>query len=121
MDDAQTESEVIYYRIKQTLKDGSSVYSKTITLKNTILKMTVSINPNPVKNNLIVTIGNNSNTQATVQIINACGQTCISQKTQLHLGANTLSTNSIEHLAKGMYVLKIQTNNELVSKVFIKE
>ena len=121
IDNAQMDEEIIYYRIKQVLKDGSSVYSKTITLKNTILKMTVAINPNPVKNKLTVTIGNSSNTQATVQIINACGQTCISQKTQLHLGNNTLSTNSIEHLAKGMYVLKIQTNKELVSKVFIKE
>ena len=109
---------VVYYRIKEVLKDGSISYSKTVSLYIKDKGMQVSINPNPVRDYLSVTIDNLDATTATVSIVNSCGQVCINQKVSIHSGSNSLAVNTIAKLAKGVYVLKIQTNKGLVSKVF---
>ncbi len=114
-------SGVVYYRIKEILKDGSISYGKTISLYIKDNTMQVGINPNPVRDNLSVTIDNVDATTATVSIINSCGQVCINQKIAIHAGSNSLPVNTIAKLLKGVYVLRIQTGRELVSKVFIKE
>ena len=112
---------IVYYRIKEVLKDGSISCSKTISLNMSREEMQVSINPNPVKDNLYLTLENIDATIATVSIVNSCGQVYVHQKMSIHPGGNSLALNTIAKLAKGVYVLKIQTNKGLVSRVFIKE
>ncbi len=103
------------------MKDGSSVYSKTISLQNTSRKLVININPNPIRDKLTVTVENSDASTAIFSIINSCGKIYINQKEQFHQGKNSLLVKSTSKLAKGVYVLKIQTDNNLVSKVFIKE
>jgi hypothetical protein len=120
-DNSNNNSEVIYYRIKQISKDGSYTYSKIKSLHNLVNEITINITPNPVKESLKLSIQNLTATNAIVYVLNSCGQTSITQNAQLHIGNNSLFINSFGHLPKGVYVLKIQTNKELISKVFIKD
>ena len=120
-DNALGTEKVAYYRIKQVLKDGSSVYSKIVVLDNNSNRIKVTVSPNPVKDKLTAIFENLDVASATIYVLNSCGQVCINQKVQVHDGVNKLFENSIARLAKGIYVLKIQTNKELISKVFIKQ
>jgi hypothetical protein len=121
IDNTVEDDAVVYYRIKEILKDGSYLYSKTISIHTAGKGMIVSINPNPVKENLAVTIGNTDAKLATIYILNSLGQTCITQKVALQPSTTSVSITNIAILTKGVYVAKVQTNRGLVSKVFIKE
>ena len=97
------------------------MYSKIVVLDNNSNRIKVTVSPNPVKDKLTAIFENLDVASATIYVLNSCGQVCINQKVQVHDGVNNLFENSIARLAKGIYVLKIQTNKELISKVFIKQ
>ncbi len=105
---------VLYYRLKSVDKDGSSTYSKVISVQLTIDNFQLSITPNPAKS--IVTIKGNH--IASIQVIDNLGRVV---KT-VSLKDATNPTLSVSGLPMGVYHLRVQTTDGKVNGVgFVKE
>jgi hypothetical protein len=80
----------------------------------------VKIYPNPVKFNAKVSILSNQNQEATIDIVNMAGQTVRQLGSQnLLFGENTVNIQ-IGDLPKGVYLLKVNTQNNTGTIRFIK-
>ena len=102
-----------YYRLKIVDTDGKYEYSKIVsaTLNN---GNTISVYPNPAKNNLYVEGLSSNKTKLTV--IDYLG------KVEFQATANNMNyTLNIASLPAGNYLLKIEMNDEVVTKKFVKE
>ncbi len=74
--------------------------------------------PNPVQNTLNILIDVQKNSPARFSIKNTNGQQVFIQSTQLNSGEN-LHSISVDHLAKGFYLLELTTNDGFISKPFL--
>ncbi len=109
-----------YYRLKLVSNDGNFKYSSISTVKLAEkLKNMLSISPNPVVDKINISINANNNTNVNITVMNAVGKIVHEQKEFISKGNNTLSLNSSQYLAKGMYTLQVIVNNEVLNKKFI--
>lgn len=108
----------VYYRLQERGKDGSSTYSKVITLvlsgKNLF---TIKALGNPVKDVLTVQISS-ANDKITLRIIDAGGKLMSIQQTITGSGLVTLSLNGLK---SGTYILVAESMNERRIVRFVKE
>jgi hypothetical protein len=116
-------SNVYYFRIKIINIDGNSIYSYVIAANSLCKrKFEVNINPNPVDQNLNVSIEVLKSGQANIRILNTLGQIILSESTPLNKGLNTWNFNKASILPKGTYQLQLLTQDGMkVTKPFIKQ
>ena len=110
-----------YYRLKQMDKNGNFSYSNTVLLKGTAPKIAVSVYPNPVIDQLTITITTKETGKVSLIISDMSGKLIWSQNTALAAGNNLLQVNA-SPFAKGAYAIKIITanGNTIHTGVFIK-
>ena len=111
----------VFYRIKQTMKDGSVHYSDIVSVNNNYPENKILIAPNPVHNSLSFSLISEKETAACIDIINALGQTVVHQNISFKKGVNNTSINSVSSLSKGLYLIKIVTYGSSFTSKFIKE
>lgn len=104
----------IFYRLKQTEKDGNSVYSKIVKLEKTATNATLAVYPNPGKGNFNVRLSNTTNTTGKVQVYNSVG-TLVNTATFNSSNFNVdLSAN-----AAGLYTMQITFDNGAQNQIII--
>ena len=113
--DRQPQAGKNYYRLKILDKDGRVTYTLilTITTDNSAAKFTMY--PNPARNVLVLACSG-TNGSAVITIYNQSGQKVLERKM-----ANSNVTIPISHLAKGVYSVKIVSNNYTEVKKMMKE
>ncbi len=94
-------SDLSYYRLKQTDFDGSTSYSKIVSVNN-FGKRSLSIYPNPAKDVLTVANVSEQITVDDVQLLNALGQEI---RVPFIQKENAIEFN-VSELEKGIYFLK---------------
>ena len=109
---------VIYYRLKQTDVDGKFIYAEIITLSlkpdNTLL-----LYPNPAKDVVKISVTAKKASYADIKIYDNAGKLIKKEKVNLASGANTLSFN-ISHLPKGSYVFELSNAFMVKRKQLLK-
>jgi hypothetical protein len=120
-----TDSRIIYgttyYRLMMIKTDASVYYSEIVPLtrsSNNAVEF-ISVQPNPVADNLNVTLFSKSTGLAKTVIYNSYGQQVVSILTQINIGYNKLSL-PVAGLPTGAYYLKIAGNDFAGTKAFIK-
>ncbi len=110
-----------YYRLKQIDKDGQYKYSAIVpVLFNYSIVKDIRISPNPVINQLNISLTLAQNTQLTSKIYTSEGRGVKVMTHAVTAGRNTISTD-ISGLAAGSYILVLISNNERVAETkFIK-
>ncbi len=102
---------VIYYRLKRVLNDGSSEYSKVISVGSSA---GVVVTPNPASDEITLLPGKEISIEH-VSIFNAKGN--LIQGIE-----NPGKTISVAHLAGGLYFIQIETlENTITQKVIIRD
>ena len=104
-------SGVIYFRIKQTDRDGQFVHSEIRSVRLDGKSLAVAVYPNPVKNNANVTFDLDANAEVAVSLVDASGKQLFTKQLQGIKGANLTSIN-MSKMAAGNYTLKVQTGTE---------
>ncbi|WP_081169094.1 T9SS type A sorting domain-containing protein [Niastella populi] len=94
----------MYYRLKQTDKDGSYSYSKIVTVQ-TAAETAARIQPNPVQQSFRIQLPDNSQ-NATMTIYNAAG-ILVHKQIVRHL-----QPVNVQQLAAGMYYVNIQQGSK---------
>lgn len=102
----------IYFRIKQTDRDGKFVYSPIRSVRLEGKGLLVGVYPNPVKNTANVTIDLDANAAVSISILDASGKQLSIQQLQGIKGANITKVD-MSRLATGSYSLKVQTTTEV--------
>jgi len=103
-----------YYRLESVDKDGATSYSKVVSVQLSIINYQLSVYPNPAKDNITIKGSNIYN----VQVIDNIGR--VVRGVSLKDANNP--TLSVSGLAAGVYHLRIQTTDGIVSEVgFVKE
>ncbi|MBX2931312.1 MAG: T9SS type A sorting domain-containing protein [Chitinophagaceae bacterium] len=111
---------IFYYRIKQVDKDGKIFYTEIATIRlsrNTEIK----VSPNPFKNYFNLHYTSSFNERVSVSLISLDGKLITSKQIDVMRGNNTIQFNELNNLPIGMYILKVQGNNQLSTFKLIKE
>jgi len=115
--DSETFAGVAYYRLKQVDKDGLFAYSNIIAVKMNMPGTLWSVYPNPAVGKTTLHIKANIS-NVTVQLINTAGQT-VYGKTLSTLLAGQVVDVPLRSLAKGVYLLRIQTGKDVRTEKII--
>lgn len=111
--DVVTAEQKLYYRLKQTDKDGTYNYSKIVSVQTTE-KTTARIQPNPVQNSFRVQLPDNTQ-NAVLSIFNAAGVIVHKQT------INNMQQVNVQQLSAGVYYLSIQQGNNKYSLKMVKQ
>jgi hypothetical protein len=111
--DVVTAEQKLYYRLKQTDKDGTYYYSKIVSVQTTE-QVTARIQPNPVQNSFRVQLPDNMK-NAVLAIYNAAG-------VQVHKQIiNNMQQVNAQQLSAGVYYLSIQQGGKQFSLKMVKQ
>jgi hypothetical protein len=116
----RTSSNIIYYRIKQTDKDGQYVYSEIKSIRLNGKTFSAGIYPNPVKDVAVLSIDLLENEPISVIIIDAAGKQVQQIQIQGVKGLNVKKVN-MGSFAAGTYQFKVKTTSELKTISVVKE
>jgi hypothetical protein len=108
---------ISYYRLRQIDFDGKETLSKVVSVSQDT-KGRISISPNPTSDKVTINLNQNdvSNQTATLVLSDMTGRQVWAQTTTS--GAFQLD---LSHLAKGMYVVTLQSNNAIYQEKIIRQ
>ncbi len=115
-DNNVTENNFLLYRIKQVDLDGKITYSTIKSIRyNKDLDVSIKLFPNPATQYITVNIKGATTIKANISIIDATGKPVI----------NTLNTDlrsfDVSNLPRGLYTIKVTTDNDIFTERFIKQ
>ena len=106
----------LYYRIKQTDKDGQFIYSRVVLLQNKSTKGGYVIYPNPASNFIAISRGPVNNTTLKIQLYDAIGRKLLDKI----ITASSEEIN-VAQISSGTYLLRMIQNNEVYTqKIIVK-
>ena len=110
-----------YYRLKIMHDNGSFEYSNTIQAKNTAATATIeSITPNPFKGEIVIKVSLPKSQILTVQLSDFTGRQLKQVKTTASAGTSKLTLDNLASLPTGSYVVRIQTESEVLTQKITK-
>lgn len=109
---AATGASIYYYRLKSVDKDGRFNYSEVVQLKNNFNGNFVTVNPNPFKERLVITIGLLIQDRVTFVLTDVSGRQLLRENKQMSTGTNVISIDETNNLSKGTYLLTIIKSNQ---------
>jgi len=112
-------SGVIYFRIKQTDRDGKFVYTEIRSVRVDKKGIVIGVYPNPVKSAATVSFNLEENTDVILTLTDASGKQVLASQVQGFKGANTTKLE-MEKLAGGSYMLKVQAGSEVKVMPIVK-
>lgn len=111
---------VLYYRLKMFNKDGSFKHTNTLKVNFGKTNFQFTFMPNPVQNQLTVTVSTGGAKSIAMRITDATGRQVYNQT--LPAAQTTFQQNiNVERLQKGMYFIQIISDNTLQTQQFIKQ
>ncbi len=120
-DDIRANAGLNYYRLKLLDKDGKFQYSNIELLTVNIEGINITaIYPAPFTDKINVVVSSEIRAQSNIDLFDNTGKLLISQRFGLNKGVNNLSIDNLNRLATGMYIIKVQTGDVIVTKRVIK-
>lgn len=111
-----------YYRLKAVDKDGSFSYSNTVAIQVSIKGISITgIYPSPFVDKVNIALAAESNTTATLRLLDNTGRQLRLQTHTINKGANNLSINNLNGLAKGLYLVEVIIDGAVQSQKIIKQ
>lgn len=111
---------LIYYKLKMLDKDGRFTYSSVIRLNINDSRNSLSIYPNPARNDLSVSFKSEIIGQTLIKIIDKTGRILLTSKIPVVKGNNTVRLPDIGVLPSGSYILEVQTPTGAANAKFVK-
>jgi unsaturated rhamnogalacturonyl hydrolase len=110
-----------YYRIAAVSKDGTMLYSKTLSLQSVQSTVALRISPNPVQSGSAITVSANVAAAGVyrVHILSADGAVIRTNSFTLSAGQNDLQVEIPLSVSKGMYRLQLEGNDARQSSGFL--
>lgn len=110
----------LYYRLKQIDFDGAYEYSKTILIQDNKDLEEGIISPNPFSNNLSIELNSLNAGLGKLKIVDAMGKEYYHSIETITEGLNQININT-NSFVKGLYIVQLQINGQLVSRKVLKQ
>ncbi|MGB4771162.1 MAG: T9SS type A sorting domain-containing protein [Chitinophagaceae bacterium] len=111
---------VSYYRLRQVDIDNRFVYTKTVIIRNEARSKAFTVWPNPVLDNVNVTLQSDKNQNLSLRVVDYNGRVVRSQVVNATRGVNQITVN-MSTLTKGMYVIQVVGDNLNLTEKVIKQ
>jgi hypothetical protein len=109
-----------YYRIKTVNSDRSFQYSNTIQVKDVAVFSITKINPNPFVSEIIIEANIEKSATCFVQILDMNGKEVAKKQVITTAGNNRITVDGLAKLNKGVYVIKLISDNNTCQQKLIK-
>ncbi|CAN5238412.1 hypothetical protein BH09BAC2_BH09BAC2_11890 [soil metagenome] len=109
-----------YYRLITIDKDASFNYSRIVKINPLATGFSVSLYPTPAVSNLTCEWTGKTSGIAQIVITDVTGRTLLSQQVSSRTGINNFKV-PVQNLAKGMYMIVVETNEGAVKSTFLKQ
>lgn len=121
-DDQLPSAAIVYYRLKMIDTDGHYRYSNIIQLRKEVIVQSriISLAPNPFVNILMIQYEAANKEKIEGNILDSKGQLLKQVSFTVTTGINQLYINGSE-LSPGVYLLRLQTNNQVITQKIIKQ
>ena len=112
----------VYYRLRIVDADGKFEYSPIVAVSfEDRTKPAVNVYPNPFNTNVSIQVTADMDAKAIITIVDLYGKTVAEMAREVVKGDNMIGLDSLQHLAAGVYFVKVNAgNSEMVTKL-IKE
>jgi hypothetical protein len=106
-------SSYVYYRIKISALNGSVQYSRVIRVPITGKSSDISLQPNPVRDHLLINIQSAADRDVQVFVYNMTGQLVRTMNSSVKKGYSSITMDDFRSWAKGMYTVKVVSGNDV--------
>ena len=121
-DRSVSKSEKKYYRIKATLADGRSMFSKIIFIReNDNAAFNLLAFPSPFKEKLNVNFNNTIKQRLSIHVVDVFGRSVITRNVDAMPGNYNLLIDGLQGLAGGVYFLTCKTQNDIIVRKILKQ
>lgn len=118
--DANPVPGVSYYRLRQVDLDNRFVYTKTVVVRNQSAGRAFSVWPNPVLDNVNVTLLSDKNQNLNIRVVDFNGRIVRTQMVNATKGTNQITVN-MSSLTRGTYVVQVVGENLNLNEKVIKQ
>lgn len=109
-----------FYRIRMTNGSGKEKMSKIIKLNEISATTEIIKLQNPFSGPLTLTVSTEKTSPLWIQLLDNTGRSVYQKKCVLGEGVEKLTLENTQGLAKGIYTLQLQVNNEMITKQVVK-
>jgi hypothetical protein len=110
-----------YYRLKIVDKNGSYTYSNVVVVKYNVSADVISnVKPNPFTNRIDIYIYLDNSKELMLNLYDVAGNMVYSKKVKGLKGANIVTVSDLAKLPKGTYLLKVITDNNIITEKLLK-
>ncbi len=109
-----------YYRLKMVDKDGRFSFSNIVHLR-TVFAKALEIFPNPFVDKITIRFPSATNANIQVSLFDINGEILRKESAGLNAGGNIYELKNLSALPKGMYVLQLNIDGEMVKRKVVKE
>lgn len=116
-------SNKIYYRIKISETGGAVKYSwiVSVSYNSDAVVSNMGVAPNPARNYTVVSTKSEQASTSILQIVDMSGKIMLSKNIRIEKGVNQVSLEEVSKLQNGMYIIRVITNNQILTQKLIKE
>jgi hypothetical protein len=104
---ATTQSNVLFYRLKQVDFNGNFQYSQVVTVNRNATATTINVYPNPFVSTLSFDLFSTKDTKATVTVTDVNGSEISTSTIDIVAGNQTNTIHSLENVSNGIYFVKV--------------
>ena len=103
----QTESSVLYYRLKIVFSDGKFEYGPVILIRNSKPIQSIKLSPVPFQSEFTVQAQSATKTDVGFSILDVSGKRLFYKPVRFERGLNTVRIDQVQFLPPGNYILEI--------------
>ncbi len=112
----------VFYRLKMVDQDGSFEYSAVKTVYfGKDAETDVTLYPVPFNNEISIFIASNDALKGNIEVLNLMGTVCYKTSYTVKAGGENISLTELAKLSAGVYLVRVQINNEWVVRKVIKD
>lgn len=111
-----TQSPIVYYRIKATQLSGEEKYTQVKTVRfNSKQESNLVTAPNPFNNNFIINYQSAQREMITIRVFNVSGQQQLTKQIPVNNGVNIIKITEAAQLPGGIYIIQVSNGNKMIS------
>jgi hypothetical protein len=111
-----TQSPIVYYRIKATQLSGKEKYTQVRTVRfNNKQENYLVTAPNPFNNNFIINYQSAQREMITIRVFNVSGQQQLTKQIPVNNGVNIIKITEAAQLPSGIYIIEVSNGNKIIS------
>jgi len=110
-----------YYRIREVTQGGTRYYSNIIKLNGNKISLNSKIKPNPFVNQVELSVQLATANNISVRISNQSGAVLFQRSYKGNAGTNNLTISELANFKPGVYILELNSDNEIIREKIIKQ